>query len=136
MFLCDAKLWTKGKTVQIRGRQSPDRKKERETVFWVRVGCVTLGNRGTNPFWPLFPFCQLEKDSNVILCGNGMAFFRCSRSSDGHFCVAKRQYYSVCKGMQLLIKERHRNLLVFFFFLCSVLATEAFFGKEIMALLN
>lgn len=28
MFLCDAKLWTKGKTVQIRGIQSPDRKKE------------------------------------------------------------------------------------------------------------
>lgn len=31
MFLCDAKLWTKGKTVQIRGIKIPDRKKERET---------------------------------------------------------------------------------------------------------
>lgn len=40
VFVWDAELWTKRKTVQVRGVQSPDRKKEREmlsfgTEIWV-----------------------------------------------------------------------------------------------------
>lgn len=37
---CDAKLWTEGKTVQVWGGQSPDRKKEREMPSFGSEVCV------------------------------------------------------------------------------------------------
>lgn len=46
VFLCDAKLGTKGKTAQVRGGQSPGRKKEREMQsFGSQIGVRDLGRQ-------------------------------------------------------------------------------------------
>lgn len=84
----------------------------------------------------LFYSASLKKDSYVILCGYGITFFRCWRSSDD-CCVEKGTTIKILKAYSFLNngeKQKSSSFCFCFSFLCSGLAAEAFWGGRLCLL--